>query len=44
MAVMFKKQAVQSIGDYMDMPYFEKYWLLARMRILKSGYKAKNIN
>lgn len=42
MTVMFKKQAVQSVGGYMDMPYFEDYWLWARM--LKTGYKAKNIN
>ena len=42
MAVMFKKQAVQSVGGYLDMPYFEDYWLWARM--LKSGYKAKNID
>lgn len=42
MTVMFKKQAVQSVGGYMDMPYFEDYWLWARM--LKSGYKAKNID
>lgn len=40
--VMFKKQAVQSVGGYMDMPYFEDYWLWARM--LKTGYKVKNIN
>lgn len=42
MTVMFKKQAVQSVGGYMDMPYFEDYWIWARM--LKSGYKAKNID
>ena len=42
MTVMFKKQAVQSVGSYMDMPYFEDYWLWARM--LKAGYKAKNID
>ena len=42
MTVMFKKQAVQSVGGYMDMSYFEDYWLWARM--LKSGYKAKNID
>ena len=41
MTVMFKKQAVQNVGGYMDMPYFEDYWLWARM--LKAGYKAKNI-
>lgn len=40
--VMFKKQAVQSVGGYMDMPYFEDYWLWARL--LKAGYKAKNID
>lgn len=27
MTVMFKKQAVQSVGGYMDMLYFEDYWL-----------------
>lgn len=42
MTVMFKKQAVQSVGGYIDMPYFEDYWLWARM--LKAGYKAKNID
>lgn len=42
MTVMFKKQAVQNVGGYMDMPYFEDYWLWAR--ILKAGYKAKNID
>ena len=42
MTVMFKKQAVQSVGGYLDMPYFEDYWLWARM--LKTGYKVKNIN
>lgn len=41
MTVMFKKQAVQSVGGYMEMPYFEDYWLWVRM--LKAGYKAKNI-
>lgn len=40
--VMFKKQAVQNVGDYQHMPYFEDYWLWARM--LKTGYKAKNID
>ena len=42
MTVMFKKQAVQSVGSYMDMPYFEDYWLWVRM--LKAGYKAKNVD
>ena len=42
MTVMFKKQAIQSVGGYMDMPYFEDFWLWARM--LKAGYKAKNID
>lgn len=41
MTVMFKKQAVQSVGGYMEMQYFEDYWLWVRM--LKEGYKAKNI-
>lgn len=41
MTVMFKKQAIQNVGSYMDMPYFEDYWLWAR--VLKAGYKAKNI-
>ena len=40
--VMFKKQAVQNVGGYMDMPYFEDYWLWVRM--LKAGYKAKNVD
>lgn len=42
MTVMFKKQAVQTVGGYQHMPYFEDYWLWAR--ILKAGYKAKNID
>lgn len=42
MTVMFKKQAVQNVGGYADMPYFEDYWLWSR--ILKLGYKAKNID
>ena len=40
--VMFKKQAVQSVGGYQHMPYFEDYWLWARM--LKAGYKTKNVD
>lgn len=40
--VMFKKQAVQSVGSYQHMPYFEDYWLWARM--LKAGYKTKNVD
>ena len=40
--VMFKKQAVQSVDGYQHMPYFEDYWLWARM--LKAGYKSKNID
>ena len=42
MTVIFKKQAVQSVGGYMDMPYFEDYWLWVRM--LKAGSKAKNLD
>ena len=42
MTVMFKKQAVQSVGSYQHMPYFEDYWLWARL--LKAGYKAKNVD
>lgn len=42
MTVMFKKQAVQNVRGYADMPYFEDYWLWSR--ILKLGYKAKNID
>ena len=42
MTVMFKKQAVQNVGGYQHMPYFEDYWLWARM--LKAGYKTKNID
>ncbi len=42
MTVMFKKQSVQSVGGYQHMPYFEDYWLWAR--VLKAGYKAKNID
>ena len=40
--VIFKKQAVQNVDGYQHMPYFEDYWLWARM--LKAGYKAKNID
>ena len=42
MTVMFKKQAVQNVGGYQHMPYFEDYWLWARM--LKAGYKTKNVD
>ena len=42
MTVMFQKQAVQSVGSYQHMPYFEDYWLWARM--LKAGYKTKNVD
>lgn len=42
MTVMFQKQAVQSVDGYQHMSYFEDYWLWARM--LKAGYKAKNID
>lgn len=42
MTVMFKKQAVQSVGGYLDMSYFEDYWLWVRM--LKEGCKAKNVD
>lgn len=40
--VMFKKQVVQNVGGYQHMPYFEDYWLWARM--LEAGCKAKNVN
>lgn len=40
--VMFKKQAIQSVGGYMDMTYFEDYWLW--VRVLKAGYITKNID
>ena len=42
MTVMLKKQAVQSVGGYQHMPYFEDYWLWVRM--FKAGYKAKNVD
>lgn len=42
MAVMFKKHKVQNVGGYQHMPYFEDYWLWARL--LKAGYKAKNLD
>lgn len=42
MTIIFKKQAVQNAGGYQHMPYFEDYWLWARM--LKAGYKTKNID
>ena len=42
MTVMFKKQAVQNVGGYKHMPFFEDYWLWARL--LKAGYKTKNID
>ncbi len=42
MTVMFKKQAVQNVGGYQHMPYFEDYWLWARL--LKAGYKTKNVD
>ena len=42
MTVMFKKQAVQNVGGYQHMPYFEDYWLWARL--LKADYKVKNVD
>lgn len=40
--VMFKKHAVRNVGGYQHMPYFEDYWLWARL--LKAGYEGKNID
>lgn len=42
MTVVFRKSKVQEVGSYKDMPYFEDYWLWARM--IKAGNKTKNIN
>lgn len=42
MTVVFKKSLVQSVGGYKDMPYFEDYWLWAR--IIKARYKSRNID
>lgn len=42
MTVMFKKHVVQNVGGYQHMPYFEDYWLWARM--LNAGYKTENID
>ena len=39
--VAFKKQSVLDAGNYLDMPYFEDYYLWARMS--KKGYKFYNI-
>ena len=40
--VMFKKKSVLKVGSYMDCPYFEDYYLWARM--LKNKMNFTNIN
>lgn len=40
-AVMFRKSAVEATGSYMHFPYFEDYYLWARM--LMGGYKFYNV-
>lgn len=42
MAVMFRKNAVEAVGGYIEIPYFEDYYLWVRM--LKRGYEAANID
>ena len=42
MTVMFKKQAILTVGNYQDMPYFEDYWLW--VRLLQKRYAVKNID
>lgn len=39
--VMFKKESVESVGGYKDCPYFEDYYLWARL--LKNNYVLENI-
>lgn len=41
-AVMFRRSAVEAAGGYIEIPYFEDYYLWVRM--LKKGYKAGNIH
>lgn len=40
-SIMYKKDAVEDVGGYMDCPFFEDYYLWARM--LKGGYTGYNI-
>ncbi|GEN95257.1 glycosyltransferase [Pediococcus ethanolidurans] len=42
MSVTFKKNIVESVGGYEDVPYFEDYYLWLKM--LKGGYVFKNIS
>lgn len=42
MAVMFRRSAVEDVGGYIEIRYFEDYYLWVRM--LKKGYKAANID
>lgn len=42
MTVMFRRQMVLNVGGYQHMPYFEDYWLWAR--VLNAGYKTENID
>ncbi|KAF0522879.1 glycosyltransferase [Pediococcus pentosaceus] len=42
MTVTFKKNAVEGVGGYEDVPYFEDYYLW--FRLLKKGYNIDNID
>lgn len=41
MSVVFRKQAILSVGNYEDVPYFEDYYLW--IKLIHSGYKLYNI-
>ena len=40
MTVMFRKSAILNVGGYINMPYYEDYYLW--FRLLRSGVKVKN--
>lgn len=40
-SIMYKKSAVEAVEGYLDCPFFEDYYLWARM--LKAGYKGYNV-
>ena len=40
-SIMYQKSVVEAVGGYLDCPFFEDYYLWAR--ILKAGYRGYNI-
>lgn len=42
MSVTFKKEDVEAVGSYEDVPYFEDYYLWLKM--LKNGYRLHNLD